>query len=466
MIRAPSRGEPLRASWGAAVADGVNALAPMAAPGALARQGVTGFGAQPLPQNRRERRAAAEDSPDAFRVRARVEARTQGDATEKRLVVEMFSSDADMVTWNAHEIGSLGVETDDGLSPATDCNLGMFGWQRIHEGAWADAESFVGDIEVWLRLCLEFRPTTDRGYGPAESSNTGWTLRASAGDDTKYVLPASEGEMGTRQLIRYYRVANVVGGNVTCQDLLGGLHFTEMYPDGSAKSGDGSSGGDTETLATKCVTSLTGDKVGSVAVKGDVMASAANTGFEFATEVKKTANEDGTETVIAALRLEAKGLADGEELAVRNVTIPGKDGEEAKTVKVLATEDFDLSASVLPSAFHATPTWVEKNGGMYVDSITISNCYYMVGGKTMAVGSGWTFTYTASAVIALKLTSTGAGFAAPEVVLYSSLGDAQAAQSSADTYVVPLYEMTNEESGILIDLRTMPQIQAFEFNLT
>ncbi len=124
------------------------------------------------------------------------------------------------------------------------------------------------------------------------------------------------------------------------------------------------------------------------------------------------------------------------------------------------------AASVLPSAFQATPTWVEKNGGMYVDSITISNCYYMVGGKTMAVGSGWTFTYTASAVIALKLTSTGAGFASPEVVLYASLGDAQAAQSSADTYVVPLYEMTNEESGILIDLRTMPQIQAFEFNLT
>lgn len=83
VIRAPSRGESLRASWGAAVADGVNALAPMAAPGALARQGVTGFGAQPLPQNRRERRAAAEDSPDAFRVRARVEARTQGDATSR-----------------------------------------------------------------------------------------------------------------------------------------------------------------------------------------------------------------------------------------------------------------------------------------------------------------------------------------------------------------------------------------------
>ena len=120
----------------------------------------------------------------------------------------------------------------------------------------------------------------------------------------------------------------------------------------------------------------------------------------------------------------------------------------------------------MPSAFQATPTWVEKNGGTYVDTITIDNCYYMVGGKTMAAPSSWTFAYTSSAVIALKLTSSGAGFASPEVVLYPSLGDAQKAQSSAKVYVVPLYLMTAEEDGILVDLRTMPQIQAFEFNLT
>lgn len=233
----------MTAQWGADVANGLNAIRPAGQAGTLLTDGPTGTGFAPLPSNRRERRAAGGARPDAFRIRASVESRKEGDATEKRLVVEMLSSDAPMVTWNDFAIAAGGVEADGGLSPAANCNVGLLGWQRIHEGAWEDAEGFVGDIEVWLRLHLTFNPTLDEGYGPAEQSSTGWTLVASAKDDERWTIPSKAGEMGLRELIRYYRVAKVERGAVTCQDLLGGLHFVEMYPEeGGGGGGGGGSG--------------------------------------------------------------------------------------------------------------------------------------------------------------------------------------------------------------------------------
>lgn len=53
-IPVPYKGSHLRASWGAAVANGMNAFASMCPAGMLARDGVTGFGSQPLPKNLRE----------------------------------------------------------------------------------------------------------------------------------------------------------------------------------------------------------------------------------------------------------------------------------------------------------------------------------------------------------------------------------------------------------------------------
>lgn len=52
-IETPVRGTPLRASWAADVTDAVNALAPMSAPGLLARQGMGGTGFARVPENRR-----------------------------------------------------------------------------------------------------------------------------------------------------------------------------------------------------------------------------------------------------------------------------------------------------------------------------------------------------------------------------------------------------------------------------
>lgn len=58
-IQPPIKGQPMRASWGAAVSSAVSSLLPMGSDGLLARQGVAGTGFAALPQNKRDRRAAS-----------------------------------------------------------------------------------------------------------------------------------------------------------------------------------------------------------------------------------------------------------------------------------------------------------------------------------------------------------------------------------------------------------------------
>lgn len=359
MIRAPSRGEALRASWGAAVADGVNALAPMAAPGALARQGVTGFGAQPLPQNRRERRAsAAEDSPDAFRVRARVETRTQGDATEKRLVVEMFSTDQPMVTWNAFDIKGS-VEDVEGLSPAEGVSFETTaGWQTIHEGEWEGEDGFAGDLDVWLKLKILAEVLTNSSYD-LKGEATHWTLCAEKGDDEKCTYAKSDdtssNTVGTRELIRYMLLAEIKGGKVTCQGILGTLHFVELFPDRVDSGGSG----------------LTDDAIEALR---------RNSAFGLATEKDEEGNVTGR---------------------------------------------------------------------------TVVNLVWRVGGRTRRQ-SGSVSVGTGDGVFCAKFS--GDAFASCEIV--STTWDGLSTlESDEESYVVPLYEISE---GTVVDLRTAPQVQAFE----
>lgn len=66
-IPVPSKGDKLRATWGTAISNRVNELCAMAPAGVLQRDGFSGMGAQPLPQNLRNRRAAAL-SPGCWRL--------------------------------------------------------------------------------------------------------------------------------------------------------------------------------------------------------------------------------------------------------------------------------------------------------------------------------------------------------------------------------------------------------------
>lgn len=58
-IERPSVGKPMRAAWGARLADRVNELCAATSPGMLVREGLGGSGAEPIPQSRRLPRAAS-----------------------------------------------------------------------------------------------------------------------------------------------------------------------------------------------------------------------------------------------------------------------------------------------------------------------------------------------------------------------------------------------------------------------
>lgn len=55
-IQPPRRGDRLSAAWGAGVTEAVNAMRAIGVTGALTREGRTGFGFEPLPENRRVRK--------------------------------------------------------------------------------------------------------------------------------------------------------------------------------------------------------------------------------------------------------------------------------------------------------------------------------------------------------------------------------------------------------------------------
>lgn len=152
MIRAPSKGEPLRASWGAAVADGINALAGMASPGALARQGVTGTGAEALPQNRRDRKAAqvlpwtwtrAADDPDTGAAR--------GTWTNCSLQVGMHAVPESSISGREQgEDGSYYVEIDVGAETAEV--------KRVPDGeSLPDHDLDAGNVVFWVGKVLDGR---------------------------------------------------------------------------------------------------------------------------------------------------------------------------------------------------------------------------------------------------------------------------------------------------------------------
>lgn len=348
MIRAPSRGEALRASWGAAVADGINALAGLASPGSLARQGVTGTGAEALPQNRRERRAAGGASPDAFRVRACVESRREGGAAERRLVVEMLwpcwnetaKTYYPCCFYNGKPLGFSGLSGNLSL-PAGHVPGYRGGFARIYVGAWADSESFRGDLDLFLKFKLTGL-FADGRIGLA--SDTEFFVTDVKDDDETWHQNDEFDE--NESLISFSRVfymplASVVDGAVATQWIVGTLAFMELLPCDRKHLVSGSDGGDEETWAKRCVTSLTGDKAGSLPVKGAVAVSAARTGLKVGTGVVKEAGEDGSETEVASMRVEVEGLGDDEAVALRAV----KDGETGETVaRVMGTADVELPA--------------------------------------------------------------------------------------------------------------------------
>lgn len=68
-IETPAKGEPMKAGWGASVANAVNRLVVAAPSRSLAREGAGGFGFEPLPANLRDRKGSSQPADKScFRI--------------------------------------------------------------------------------------------------------------------------------------------------------------------------------------------------------------------------------------------------------------------------------------------------------------------------------------------------------------------------------------------------------------
>ena len=117
-VPVPAKGQPMKASWAAAVAERVNSLCAMAPAGMLARDGVGGMGAQPLPSNLRGRRGARLWSFHAFEDAG---GNRTGGWYNCRLQVgyDEFPDDDDISGRDQCDDGTYYVEVDLSNSPAT-----------------------------------------------------------------------------------------------------------------------------------------------------------------------------------------------------------------------------------------------------------------------------------------------------------------------------------------------------------
>lgn len=70
LIEKPVAGQPMRAGWGASVAERLNQIGSVGAPGQLVREGLFGQGVAPLPKNQRDRRGTPVSSIGCFEIEA------------------------------------------------------------------------------------------------------------------------------------------------------------------------------------------------------------------------------------------------------------------------------------------------------------------------------------------------------------------------------------------------------------
>jgi len=148
IIEEPNRGERPRAAWAQQVTRAVNSLSRFAAPGLLFREGPTGSGVEPLPQNRRGRSGGAVPTLQPWTFRCTVSEDGNGDEVREggwlcprlqfgyRLVVGPGEhAPLDVWTFTVEEL----AQTADGeYFVVCNANDGTFSLVRNYSGAEFD----------------------------------------------------------------------------------------------------------------------------------------------------------------------------------------------------------------------------------------------------------------------------------------------------------------------------------------
>lgn len=202
-IPVPGRGERMLASWGAAVAERVNELCSMAPAGMMARDGLGGMGAEPLPQNRRNRRTVVHSLP--------FEVRFAADIGEEGAWIIWLPTGSLLL------VGGEGVDLTAELDPVGEPYPD--GWYVL---------DFLGDGDgsVYLNVHIPSGGTSDdEGEGDTPSAN--FSADEDESEEGEIVLPVLIAEISGRD----------VKQNVTSAITLGGADGIE--PDGASVDANG-----------------------------------------------------------------------------------------------------------------------------------------------------------------------------------------------------------------------------------
>ncbi len=225
MVETPQKGETLKSSWAASVARAVNDSSPMGAAGFLARDGVTGRGFEALPQNRRERRAAA-GMPMSYEVRYAASVGSSGESSgEKSGAWIMWLGGGQLLSVAGATIDAATVKGDlsDVGSPYPD------GWVSL-----AGVMPATGG-QLWMRVTVP--KSTDESSSSASSASTptvewivGDTPGESSTKSTVYSIPialtsrdAETGETKVRQQTHgFVNLTASGGGSCDCPTYVAG----------------------------------------------------------------------------------------------------------------------------------------------------------------------------------------------------------------------------------------------------
>ena len=165
MIQIPQKGEPLRADWAAQITGRVNSLAPIGSPGMLVRDGIGGFGSEPCPSNRRDRRGAGA-SPHPFEIRW---AKSLNDGEGGWIVW--------LPTGNELIVDGVAVDLTEDLEAAGD---------PYPEGWYALGLELAEGGDVWLNVTIPATGESEAEFADEEDDGS----EASEGDQITPVLVA------------------------------------------------------------------------------------------------------------------------------------------------------------------------------------------------------------------------------------------------------------------------------------
>lgn len=293
-VQSPVKGQPMRASWGAAVSSAVNSLLPMGSDGLLARQGVAGTGFSPLPANLRDRRGSSAERPRQFDLRARIEARGEDYSKEYRLVVEFWheptgGDDFAAVRWNHFAI-AWKARTDLG-----------HGWNELYTSSWASSISESHDyfLNLVIGAELDWHDNPDPG-DVVLTDETTWSIS----DEELYDQGLSS-EINTTIVKVSYKIGSVTaasGAATVMQCFDGPLFFADPWQLFGDGGGGGGSSDDNKSLKSGryAIVSIEG---GVVTMKNPYFSVGGKTYVGSET----TATLLGGSTDVVAIRISASG---------------------------------------------------------------------------------------------------------------------------------------------------------------